>query len=93
MCRSIALGDMVTVGALLAGMTGIDEDHRDTGECGLVRHVLPELEESPIGVPWALLASGLNPLPDARQIFEGKGCTERCALSTSRLAMVWLTSC
>ena len=68
---SIPFGDMPTVGAFLARVPRIDKDHWYTSERGLVRHALPQLEESPIGVPWSLRAVGLNPLSDTRQIFQG----------------------
>ena len=68
---SIPFGDMPTVGAFLARVPRIDKDHWYTSERGLVRHALPQLEESPIGVPWSLRAAGLNPLSDTRQIFQG----------------------
>ena len=38
-------------------------------------HILPQLEKAPIGVAWPLLASGLNPLPDAGQVFQGNPCS------------------
>lgn len=61
---------MVTEGALLTGMPGVHEDHGHACKGCFVRHILSELEESPIGMAWALLASGLNPLSDPGQIFE-----------------------
>lgn len=68
--RTIGSGDMVAVGALLARMPWVHEDHQHTRERGLVRHILPELEESPIGLSWALLASGLNPAADTGEVFQ-----------------------
>ena len=78
--RSVGFGDMSAVVALLARVSGVDQDHGDTGQRCLVGDKLPQLGKAPVGVSWPLLASGLNPLPDACQVFQadsGSGALRR----------------
>ena len=73
--RTISFGDVPAVVALLARMPWVHEDHWHTDERRFVGHILPKLEKSPVTVSWPLLASGLNPLADTLQVFQGDPCS------------------
>jgi hypothetical protein len=67
---AVGSGDVVTLWALLAGVLGINHPHRNTGHLRLVPDQLSKLKEAPIRVSCALRASGLNPLPNAPEVFQ-----------------------
>jgi len=62
---------MATLRALPTRISWVHRDHGNTCEYGLVGNKDTELSKLPIMQPSTLAASGLNPIPDARQIFQG----------------------
>jgi hypothetical protein len=61
---------MVTLWALLAGVLGINQHHRNPDHGDFIADALPKLEEPPIRLSCTLRASGLNPLPNAPEVFQ-----------------------
>ncbi len=68
--RSVLFIDCAARRAPLARVARIDEYHRNSGTRRLVGGELPELGECPIVQPSPLLAPGLNPAANVRQVFE-----------------------
>ena len=66
----------------LAGVFGINENHRDTKTSGLVFYKGFKLMKTPVMQSCSPRLSGLNTFPDTLQIFKGNGKQERLASVT-----------
>ena len=66
---------METPPAFLAGILGINFDYRQSSTLCLVGDALPQVVEGPVVEASALLASGLNPVSDTPQGFQGNAPT------------------
>jgi hypothetical protein len=63
--------DMPALVTPLARMPWVNEQYRDASGGSLVGNILSQLGKAPVRLPWSLCAPGLNPLPNARQVFQG----------------------
>lgn len=72
---SIGLFDMPTRWAFSAGVSWVDEGHRNTRKPGLVRDKRAELKERPVRQACPLALSSRYPFANAFEIFEGNTAT------------------
>jgi len=69
--RTIAARNVAARGARLAGVGGVNVEHRHTVTTRLVRNEGPELEETPVMQSCPLSALGRYPRTNAREILKG----------------------
>ena len=69
--RTIGFSNVTTSRTGTTGVSGINQDHRDTGAFGFVGHESTQLVESPAVQGCPLRATNRYPLPNALQIFQG----------------------
>ena len=68
---TVSLGDVPTRGALATGVSRVNNKYGHTCKASLVLDEAPKLGKPPIVQSCFLPLSGRNPVPDARQLFEG----------------------
>jgi hypothetical protein len=67
----VAFGNVAATWAFSAGVARIDEDYGDPFEGRFVFDQSTQLRECPIRHPGPLAPSNLDPIPNAREVFEG----------------------
>ena len=73
--RSVLMVDRPALGASLAGVFGVDEQHRDVGASSFALDECLQWPEPPVTKPGALGTAGLDPFADALEGFKADAAT------------------